>query len=73
MDVDPQMGTRAANLARALLLAWLALAAAGLRAETGDGALRILMLGDILTGSPPARRYRSGWRRRCALAVSTCG
>ena len=49
MDIEPRMGTRTANLARALLLAWLALAAAGLRAETGAGALRILMLGDSLT------------------------
>ena len=49
MDVDPRMGTRAANLARALLLAWLALTAGGVRAETGAGALRILMLGDSLT------------------------
>ena len=50
MDIDPRMGSRAANLAGALLLAWLALAVAGgVRAETGAGALRILMLGDSLT------------------------
>ena len=49
-DVDPRMDRRAVNLAGALLLVWLALAAAGLRAETGAaGELRILMLGDSLT------------------------
>ena len=40
---------RAAGIAGALLLGWLVLAAAGLRAETGDRPLRILMLGDSLT------------------------
>ena len=49
MDIDPRMGARTVNLTGALLLAWLALAAAGLRAETGAGELRILMLGDSLT------------------------
>ena len=49
MDVDPRMGSRAANLAGGLLLAWLMLAAGSLRAETDDGELRILMLGDSLT------------------------
>ena len=49
MDIEPRMGTRTANLAGALLLAWLMLAAGSLRAETGDGELRILMLGDSLT------------------------
>ena len=49
MDVDPRMGGRAANLAGGLLLAWLMLVAGSLRAETGDGELRILMLGDSLT------------------------
>ena len=48
-DIDPRMGARAVNLLGALLLAWSALAAAGLRAETGAGELRILMLGDSLT------------------------
>ena len=49
-DVDPRMDRRAVNLAGALLLVWLALTAAGLRAETGAaGELRILMLGDSLT------------------------
>ncbi len=42
-------GRPAAGIAGALLLGWLVLAAAGLRAETGDRPLRILMLGDSLT------------------------
>ena len=45
----PRAGTRAASVAGAWLLAWLMLTAAGLRAETGAGELRILMLGDSLT------------------------
>ena len=40
---------RAAGLAVTALLGWLALAAAGPRAEGGGGPLRILMLGDSLT------------------------
>ena len=39
----------AAGLAVAVLLGWLALAAAEARAESGAGPLRILMLGDSLT------------------------
>ena len=49
MDINPRMSSGAVNLPGALLLAWLALAAAGLRAEAGAGELRILMLGDSLT------------------------
>ena len=45
----PRTGGRAADIARACLLAWLVLAVGGPRAETGAGALRILMLGDSLT------------------------
>ena len=49
----PRACARRASVPRALapawLLAWLVLAAAGLRAETGAGELRILMLGDSLT------------------------
>ena len=41
------MVRRATGIAAVLLLGWLA--AAGLRAETGEGALRLLMLGDSLT------------------------
>ena len=51
MDAGSRMSGRAAELAGALLLVWLALAAGGLRAETGAAGeeLRILMLGDSLT------------------------
>ena len=49
MDINPRMSSGAVNLPGALLLAWLALAAADLRAEAGAGELRILMLGDSLT------------------------
>ena len=41
------MVRRATGIAAVLLLGWLA--AAGLRAEAGEGALRLLMLGDSLT------------------------
>ena len=45
----PSAGGAVTCIVRAWLLTWLVLAAAGLRADGGDGALRILMLGDSLT------------------------
>ena len=45
----PPAAGRPAGVACAWLLAWLLLAAPGLRAETDTGPLRILMLGDSLT------------------------